>query len=326
MIPVTVLTGFLGSGKTTLLARLLRDSAFSRTAVIMNELGEIGLDHELVETADESFVQLSTGCLCCRVRSDLVATLADLAGRRAAGTVPAFERVVVETTGLADPVPIVQALMADRDLQATYALERVIATVDAAAGAASLDRHVESLRQVALADTLVLTKTDLVGAPAEALARRLRAVNPRAQQLTAVRGEVSAETLFAGLHAATLDWIERPTTGTAVAMHSEGITHFSLVRDAPLRGAALALFLSALAENCGADLLRVKGIVAVVEAPGRPAVIHGVQHVYSAPEWLERWPSDDRRTRMVFIGRGIRERWVRLLLELIEAEAQTALD
>src|SRR5262252_5612779 len=146
MIPVSVITGFLGSGKTTLLGRLLRDPAMGRTAVIINEFGEIGLDHELIETSDESFVQLSNGCLCCNVRSDLVLTLADLAARRAAGSVPRFERVVVETTGLADPAPILHALMTDRDLSEVYALDGVVTTVDVLTGAHTLERHAEALR------------------------------------------------------------------------------------------------------------------------------------------------------------------------------------
>jgi len=331
MIPVAVITGFLGSGKTTLLGRLLRDPAMSRTAVIMNEFGAIGLDHDLIETSDESFVRLSNGCLCCNVRSDLVRTLSDLAARRAAGTVPQFERVVIETTGLADPAPILHALMTDRDLCEVYALDGVVATVDAVTGLATLERHDESLRQAAVADRIVLTKTDMPGAQAAAIGERLAAVNPGAPVLAVVRGAIAPSALFdsglynvAGKHPDVHAWLAHEAVaaagGHARHHHREDITTFCVVRDEPVRAVTLALLLSALAENCGADLLRMKGIVHVTEQPHRPAVIHGVQHVYHAPVWLEHWPSDDRRTRMVFIGRNIRESWVRSLLDLLDAE------
>jgi G3E family GTPase len=331
MIPVSVITGFLGSGKTTLLARLLRDPAMGRTAVIVNEFGAIGLDHDFIEVSDESFVQLSSGCLCCNVRSDLVLTLGDLAARRAAGTVPQFERVVVETSGLADPAPILHALMTDRDLCDIYALDGVVTTVDAVAGLATLDQHAESLRQAAVADRIVLTKTDVPEARTGALRARLAAINPGAPVLPVVRGNIAPSALFdaglfsaAGKHPDVPAWLAHEAVaerrGNAHAHHREDITTFCVVRDEPVRAVTLALLLSALAENCGADLLRMKGIVRVAEEPDRPAVIHGVQHVYHAPVWLARWPSGDRRTRMVFIGRNIRESWVRALLDLLDAE------
>jgi len=327
MIPVSVITGFLGSGKTTLLARLLRDPAMARTAVIINEFGSVGLDHELVETSDESFIQLSNGCLCCNVRSDLVLTLGDLAARRAAGTVPQFERVVVETTGLADPAPILHALMTDRALCEVYALDGVITTVDAVTGLSTLDRHPESLRQAAVADRLILTKTDVPEAQAELLRARLAAINPGAAVMEVVGGAVAPSALFdcgfydaAGKHPDVQAWLAHEAHGHAPHHHQDDITSFCIVRDRPLHAVTLPLLLSALAENCGADLLRMKGIVHVIEEPDRPAVIHGVQHVYHAPVWLARWPSADTRTRMVFIGRNIRESWVRALIELIDAE------
>jgi G3E family GTPase len=330
-IPVSIITGFLGSGKTTLLARLLRDPGMSRTAVIMNEFGAIGLDHDLIETSDESFIRLSNGCLCCNVRSDLMLTLGDLAARRAAGTLPPFERVVVETTGLADPAPILHALMTDRDLAEVYALDGVVTTVDALTGLSTLEQHGESLRQAAVADRIVLTKTDVPGAQTEAIGGRLKAINPGAPILAAVRGAISPAALFdaglytaAGKHPDVEAWLAEEAHaaagGHAHAHHRDDIGSFCIVRDEPLHAVTLALLLSALAENCGADLLRMKGIVRVVEAPDSPAVIHGVQHVYHAPVWLERWPSDDRRSRMVFIGRNLRESWVRAALDLLEAE------
>jgi G3E family GTPase len=332
MIPVAVITGFLGSGKTTLLGRLLRDPAMSRTAVIINEFGAVGLDHDLIETSDESFIRLSNGCLCCNVRSDLVLTLGDLAARRAAGTAPQFERVVIETTGLADPAPILHALMADRDLCEVYALDSVVATVDAVTGLATLERHAEALRQAAFADRIVLTKTDLPGARTAAIRARLATVNPGAPVLPVVSGAIAPSELFdcgiysaAGKHPDVHTWLADEAAaagGHARHHHQDDITTFCVVRDEPLRAVTLALLLSALAENCGADLLRMKGIVHVTEEPARPAVIHGVQHVYHAPVWLARWPSDDRRTRMVFIGRNIRESWVRSLVHLLDVEVE----
>ncbi|HEV2009384.1 MAG TPA: GTP-binding protein [Burkholderiales bacterium] len=331
MIPVSIITGFLGSGKTTLLGRLLRDPAMSRTAVIINEFGAIALDHDLIETSDESFVRLSNGCLCCNVRSDLMRTLGDLAVRRADGTVPQFERVVVETTGLADPAPILHALMTDRDLCEVYALDGVVTTVDAVTGLATLEHHAESLRQAAVADRIVLTKTDLPGARTAALTQRLAQFNPGAPVLTAVQGAIAPSALFdcglynaARKHSDVRAWLADAAVAAAGGhtrhSHSDEFKTFCIVRDEPLHAVTLALFLAALAENCGVDLLRMKGIVHVAEEPARPAVIHGVQHVYHAPAWLERWPSADRRTRMVFIGRNIRESWVRRLLDLLDAE------
>ena len=196
MIPIWVLTGFLGSGKTTLLGRLLKSPGFSRTAVIINEFGEIGLDHDLIETSDESFVALQTGCLCCAVRDDLVLTLEDLLRRRAAGTVPPFERVVIETSGLADPAPILHALMMGPACAGQLVVAGVVTTVDAVNGWRTLDRHLEAIKQVAMADRLLLTKTDLLEMPATALTARLAALNPAAQLLSATFGEVEANTLF----------------------------------------------------------------------------------------------------------------------------------
>ena len=342
MIPVSVITGFLGSGKTTLLARLIRDPAMSRTAVIINEFGAVGLDHDLIETSEESFVQLSNGCLCCNVRSDLTQTLVALAARRAQGTAPPFERVVIETSGLADPAPILHALMTERDLIGVYALDGVITTVDALLGEATLDQHEESRRQAAVADRIVITKTDLDGADAAAIKMRLATLNPGAQIVEAVRGAIAPSVLFdcgfynaAGKHPDVGAWLAHQSDvhdGSAhehahrYHRHTDDIASFCIVREQPLRAVTLPLLLCALAENCGADLLRMKGIVNVLEDPQRPAVIHGVQHVYHAPVWLPCWPSDDRRTRMVFIGRKLRESWVRSLIELLDAEvaAQSA--
>ena len=302
-LPVSVVTGFLGSGKTTLLSRLLRDPAAARTAVIVNEFGEVGLDHLLVEASDEEVVLLEGGCLCCKVRGDLVRTAGHLLARRARGAA-AFDRIVIETTGLADPAPILQALMTDREIADALRLESVIATVDCAAGDATLDAHPESVKQAALAD------------PAQSgLAERVRRINPSAPQLTALHGAVDASRLFGGAP------YDRPLHDHG--SHAEsGVTSFCLRRSAPLHAVTLSLFLQLVAEHCGARLLRLKGLVDVVESPGRPAVIHGVQHVFHPPAWLEAWPDDDRTTRIVVISQELDAEWLQDLLEALDDEVK----
>ncbi len=336
-IPVSVITGFLGSGKTTLLRHLLRDPDMGRTAVIINEFGEIGIDHDLVESSDENFIELTTGCLCCKVRSDLVMTLRDLARRRAAGELPAFERVVVETSGLADPAAILQALMIDRDLAGLYVLGQVVTTVDSMLGLATLDAHRQSVRQVAVADRLLLTKGDLA-APAPALVQRLVTLNPMASRFEVRDGRIRAAELFgdrvsddARYRGTAFFRTVSPASGASIAgpgsapgVHDPRIASWCLVRDRPLHALTLALFLEGLMEHCGDRLLRVKGIVGVVEEPGRPAVLHGVQHVVHPPQWLDRWPTEDHRTRIVFIGEAIPARWISTLLEVLDEDVAAA--
>jgi G3E family GTPase len=280
--------------------------------VIVNEFGEVGLDHLLVEASDEEVILLEGGCLCCKVRGDLVRTAGDLLARRARGEA-SFDRIVVETTGLADPAPILQALMTDREIADALRLESVIATVDCAAGDATLDAHPESVKQAALADRIVLTKTDL--ADSSALAKRLRRLNPGAHQLTALHGVVDPSQLFSGsgydrlLH-------DHP-------VHAEnGTTSFCLRRGTPLHAVTLGLFLQVVAEHCGAKLLRLKGLVDVLETPGRPAVIHGVQHLFHPPAWLDAWPDDDRSTRIVVISQGLDAGWMQDLLEALDDEVK----
>jgi G3E family GTPase len=324
VIPVLLLTGFLGSGKTTLLSHLLRQPDFARTAVIINEFGEIGLDHELVETSDDSVIALATGCLCCKVRDDLTATLGDLLRRRDEGSVPRFTRVVIETSGLADPAPILQTLMTDATAAGRLALSGVVTTVDAVTGAGTLAREWISVKQVAVADRLILTKTDLAEPGQGGLIERLAALNSGAPRIAAAHGRIDPERLFdAGPYDPQSKLLDvRSWLGQGDhhhAPHAE-IQTYTIVRDAPIRAVTLTLLLETLAEHCGADLLRLKGIVNIVESLERPAVIHGVQHVFHAPAWLPRWPSDDRRTRIVVITRAIPQRWLATLLDALDAE------
>ena len=334
MIGVLVITGFLGSGKTTLLRHLLGQREFSRTAVIINEFGEIGLDHELVEASADSFIELTTGCLCCKVRSDLVSTIEELLERRDRNEVPPFTRIVIETSGLADPAPILQTLIAEPGIAGRIALTGVVTTVDAVNGASTLDREYISVKQVALADRLVLTKSDLAGTAEPRLLNRLAELNAAAPVAFAHHGKVDPR-VFEG---DALDARARPLDivswlGGAAGSHAHlherhdpEIQTCAIVRDEPIRAVALTLFLETLAEHCGSGLLRLKGIVNIAECPDRPAVVHGVQHVFHPPVWLARWPSEDRRSRIVCITRLIPRRWIEVLLDALDTEVTAASD
>ena len=327
MIQVSIVTGFLGAGKTTLIGRLLRDPALSRTAVIVNELGEIGLDHHLIARSDENLLTLTTGCLCCAVRGDLIETLIDLWQRRADGTAE-YDRVLIETSGLADPAPILHALMTDAAIAATHRVDTVVALVDCAHGAIALAAHPEARRQVALADVLALSKTDIV-AVADSLLAHLVTLNQTAIHTTSPA--LSAEDLFVSADMAArakrlLHLPDRPAGSPfSQARHGDGVESFVLERAAPLPALALTLLLQALTEHAGGRLLRVKGLIGVEEMPGRPALIQGVRHVFSVPEFLDRWPSEDTSTRIVFIGQGLPRYFPARLLAAIEEEVRETL-
>jgi G3E family GTPase len=288
--PVALVTGFLGSGKTTLLSRLLNHPEMGETAVIVNELGEVAIDHHLLRRVDERTVLLKSGCVCCSLRGDLADELRDLLGRRERGEIPWFRRVVVETTGLADPAPIVYTLLSEPVVKHHFRLERVIATVDAVHGV----RAPESVKQVAAADRLVVTKTDL--AQAGDLGRKLRRLNPTADVLEVSFGDVEPDALFGG--------VERDLREVAVeeASHHNGIRAHCLVFEEQLDWTAFGIWLTMLLASRGEDVLRVKGLLNV-GGPG-PLVLNGVQHVVHPPEHLDEWPDEDRRSRIVFIGRG----------------------
>jgi len=320
-LPVSVLTGFLGSGKTTLLKYLLTRPELSDTAVVINEFGEVGLDHVLVEAAREDMVLLASGCLCCTVRGDLVDALRRLFKRRAKGEIPHFRRVVIETTGLADPAPVLQTLMQDPLLSDVYRLDGVIVTVDAVNAMDQLDRQAESVKQAAVADRLVLTKTDLAGEVA-ALRDRLRLLNPAAPILMAEQGRIDpALILDAGLYNPTTKsleaqaWLRSEAYGEGGHDHShdhpldrnrhdDHIRAFCLTWERPLDWGRFADWIESLIALHGADLLRIKGLLNVAGSSG-PVAIHGVQHLFHPPVELPAWPDGDRKTRLVFITRDI---------------------
>ena len=333
-VPLIVVTGFLGSGKTTLIANWLRHPDLSRSAVIINEFGEIGLDHDLIESSDEDLVELSTGCVCCVMRNDLTEAVLRLV-RRQDESAP-FERIILETTGLANPGPIIQATMADPALRTMVRLEGVITTVDALTGHATLEAHEDNRRQVALADVLLLTKTDLTEGTGH-LTGALARANPFARQLVSRNGQADPAVLLSA-GAGSVPREDEPSGGVvshdhhahadghhthADGTHADGVfSSVSLRRERPVPAVALTLFLQALSECLGPDLLRLKGIVAVAEAPDLPAVVHGVQHVFHPVTWLDAWPDDDRTSRIVVIGRGVAVAWITALFEMVIAEVE----
>jgi G3E family GTPase len=292
--PVAIVTGFLGSGKTTLLSRLLAHPGMGETAVIVNELGEVAIDHHLLRRVDERTVVLGNGCVCCSLRGDLADELRDLLGKRTRGEIPSFRRVVVETTGLADPAPIVYTLLSEPVVKSHFALERVITTVDAVHGL----RGLESIKQAVAADRLIVTKTDQAE-PAE-LERQLGALNPTAEILEVSFGEVTPEAVFGGI-----DRDPRELEFDEEVDH-DGVRAFSLTFTEQLDWTAFGIWLTMLLGSRGEDVLRVKGLLDV-GGPG-PLVLNGVQHVVHPPTHLDEWPDGDHRSRIVFIGRGIEKR------------------
>jgi G3E family GTPase len=324
--PVTVLTGFLGSGKTTVLNRLLRDARFADTAVIVNEWGAIPIDHALVREASDNVVVLPSGCICCRVAGDLVRALRELHYQRADGAIPNFRRIVIETTGLADPAPLLATLIEMPVVAARYALSGVVATVDAEHGMGTLDAYPEAVKQAAMADRLLVTKADRApAAGVAALEARLRALNPGALLLRATHGEVDAARLLdAGLYRGQAlapdasGWLNagayRRVGDPARPAHDPGIDTFAWSATHPLAWEDLESALETLLELFGARILRMKGLAHIAGEPG-PRAVHAVQHTLYPSARLPGWPDANRDTRLVFIGRGLEECQVAPILQ-----------
>ena len=369
---ITIITGFLGSGKTTLLNTLLQHPEMTQAAIIVNEFGEIGLDYDLIERSDENVVELANGCLCCTVKSDLIDTLRDLYVQRNAGTIPHFDRVVIETTGIADPAPVLQLILTNPMIRNHYELDGVVTTVDAVNGASSLGRFPECVKQAAIADRLIITKSDLVlgmdhDEKIAELSHKLRELNPAANMVVRTAGKMDPTDLFGtGMFdpetkqidfESWLDPENYQSTGLGNPFFGEsepeedamdyyksrghtpedheahhhhhhdqsGIQTFCITRQEPMSVEMLRMFLEGLSSEAGPDLLRVKGIINIVEEPDRPAVIQGAQQLFHSLELMDNWPSADRRTRIVFITRHIDQAYIEETLELIErVSARTA--
>ena len=329
-IPVSIVTGFLGSGKSTLINKLLKRSDMNRVAVIVNEFGEQSIDHDLIQVSSEQMMLLNNGCLCCVLRGDLQETLRDLFVKRRTGEIIDFDRVIVETTGLADPAPVMQTLMSDTMLQGQYRLDAVVTLVDAVNGAGQLDTMQEPVKQAALADRIVITKSDLADEAVVArLEARLRELNPNAPMKRAVNGEIDLPFLVnVGLANARsrLEDVERWMGAEVhdehghVHRHDASVTSFSLRYDKPFTWSAFSQCMEVLTALRGPDLLRVKGLVNVEGHKG-PLVVQGVQHLFHPPIELAGWPSGDRATRLVFITRGIPRTTVESLFSAITSIA-----
>ena len=320
-IPVTVITGFLGSGKTTLLSSILKKKEMQKTAVIINEFGEIGLDHALIEHTDENIVELQSGCICCTIQGDLNKTLIDLFDKMMNGKVSSFNRVLIETTGLANPVPIIHTLMSSIELIRIYSLDGVITVVDSVNGEKTLDLHEESLKQLALAEKIILSKTDIVEKDEiKSLIYRIKEINPVSQIVLSKFGNIPLEEIF-GLgaydpykkSADVKKWLaaekykdKKHHHHHDVNRHNENIRAFSMMSENPVNMIAFSFFRDMITAALGANLLRMKGIINIA-GEERPAIIHGVQHIFHPVQWLETWPDNDRRTKLVFITQNIKK-------------------
>lgn len=352
-VPLTILTGFLGSGKTSLLNRLLRDPGLANAVVLINEFGEIGLDHLFVEKIDGDMVMLASGCVCCTVRGDLVDALEKLLRDRDNGRIRAFDRIIIETTGLADPAPVLHTLMSHPYFLLRFRLDGVVTVVDAVNGAATLENHTEALKQAAIADRLVFAKTDLLDNEERRrafakLSQRLHRINPTARVLNTADDIGAADLLDAGLYDPASKspnvqkWLNAEVLGETACevcgedhhhdhhdhghhhhhAHDEAIRTFCLTSAAPLSPDACGLFLEMLRSAHGPNLLRVKGLIALSDDPERPLVIHGVQHVFHPPVRLEAWPDADHRTRAVFIVKDLQPDFVEGLYAAFSGQAR----
>jgi G3E family GTPase len=344
-IPVSILTGFLGAGKSTLLNRLLKDPAMKDAAVIINEFGEVGIDHLLVGTSNDAVVELADGCLCCTVRGELVDTLAELIDGMQTGKVKPLSRVVIETTGLADPAPVMQSVMGHPSIAQHFDLDGVVTVVDAVNGLSTIDTFPEAYKQVAVADRLILTKKTLADeAAVSAITQRLRSLNPRAPITDGDADDAgSAAMLINGLYDASTKiadvdrWLKDEMAAAGdhhhhdhhhdhhshshghghhhhhdVNRHGASIRSYSILHDEPIDPMAINMFIDLLRSTHGEKLLRMKAIVALTDRPDKPLVLHGVQSIFHPPVRLPAWPEgSDRKTRLVLITRDLSESYVR---------------
>ena len=320
LIPINIVTGFLGSGKTTLLARLLKSPALRDTAVLINEFGEVGLDHHLIEHAEESVLLMDSGCLCCAIRGDLQGALRSLFSQRERGEIPAFRRVAIETSGLADPTPIAYTILAEPVLQHHFRLGSVVTVVDAVNGAAQLQRHPESVKQAAIADRFVLTKSAMADDGGRAARAAVRDINAAAPVLDLDAEPLDPDALLTGdLYAPggkrreVASWLDGFAGASGEAAdhthdhthdhshdHSHGVGSFCLRFDGPMDWTAFGLWMSMLLNRHGERVLRVKGMLNVAGVAD-PVLINGVQHIVHPPTHMSGWPDGDRRSRIVFI-------------------------
>ncbi len=341
-IPVTLVTGFLGSGKTTLINAGLKSPDLAKTVVVVNEFGAVGLDHQLYTSSNDAVVVLENGCLCCTVKSDLIATMNSLYHDRARGDLPDFNNVVIETTGLAEPGPVIQAFLSEPILDGLYRVVNVVTVVDAVNWASTSEKHDEALRQVALADDVLISKLDLMddGSFAE-LSAQLQAINPVAKIAKADLTSVAVAPLLMhkGFDAADpmadpSEWLSIATyeayeqkkedaegvTDQDIPSHlaSKGIESFVFTRANPITREELEFLLVGIGQNLGPSLLRLKGLINILEEPGKPAVVQGVQHLLHNVTWLEKWPTADERTRIVFITQGVARDQLKEMIELLD--------
>ena len=333
-ISITILTGFLGSGKTTILSSLIKHKLMANAAIIINEFGEIGLDHDLIETTDENVIELQNGCICCTIQGDLKSTLLNLLKKMEKREISPFNHVIIETTGLADPVPIIHTLMTSLDLQRIYSIDGVITVVDSINGESTYNVHEEAVKQTAFADRIVLSKMDIADkARVNSLTKRIRTINPKVTIIKSNMNSVPVAKLL-GLNDYNpqnknwnvREWLEIEKNNSSkhlhhhhdhdVNRHGDDIETFAMVTSQPVSMTSVNFFLELLMSQMGENILRIKGILNI-KGQECPAVIHGVQHIFHPLEWLEKWPSQNKQSRLVFITKNINKDTIDNLFKII---------